>query len=154
MRTKQAIWEVFTGLGLVAAMVMAAQPLMHPLHVLLHHSPHAEHEHTGCGHDHAEHHSDTKGYPHGHVAAHRGSESDQNEPRGDSELVDDAPFEPHADCRVCRLLSLNSRYQALAELQDFPAIESASVPASVAVPASTPAIVLAASGRAPPVTVG
>lgn len=137
MRTKQAIWEVFTGLGLVAAMLMAAQPMMQPLHMLLHHSSHAVQEHAGCGHD-----------------AYHDVEADQGMPKPALASVEDTPSPSHADCRVCKLLSIAGRYKALDALQDLPANESASAPVSVAGPSYTSAKLLAASGRAPPVVAG
>jgi hypothetical protein len=142
--------RAFAGLGLVLALVLAGQPLLQPLHVLLHHASdhvhadvHGQEEHA-CGH-----HHDHGGHAH---APDVDTASGSRYPHA-LEVSGD-PVDVHPPCHICEILSATSRTKALlaSKLVPYVAPEADAVyGVHQLLAARAP---LAAVGRAPPVVVG
>lgn len=143
MWAKQVTSRLASGLVLAIALTLAGQPLLQPLHVLLHHHA-GEHQHevpaSACDHEHGHHHHYDDAVHAEPAVDHDATSSIRNDGHGD-----------HAPCHVCELLSLTNRTTALLSAQ----VAVVTIPCSEGAyhvtthpSANAP---LAAVGRAPPV---
>jgi len=146
--------ELWAGLALVAAFVLAAQPVVQPMHMLVHHRVQADHAHADCSHDHPDHAHESELPWHRHADRVASAEPERDaRPSRAARLESDAPGQ-HAPCVTCELLSVTSRAQALVEQPAALAMSSAALRVVDARTAPPSILQFTAHGRAPPVVVG